>query len=90
MGSGEIGNVPVEPDEALGGSVLLLLELVEDEVLEGLGECGGSELAVTDFLERVNCALYCVIGADSYLDVAGHVALDWLESCGAQNIYNPP
>jgi hypothetical protein len=37
--------------------VLLLLELVEDEVLEGLGECGGSELAVTDFLERVNWAL---------------------------------
>ena len=57
MGSGGRGNVPVEPDEALGGSVLLLLELVQDEVLEGLGECGGSELAVTDFLERVNCAL---------------------------------
>ena len=28
----------------------------------------------------------CVVYADSYLDVAGHVALDWLESCGAQNI----
>jgi hypothetical protein len=27
--------IPVEPDKALGGSVLLLLELVEDEVLEG-------------------------------------------------------
>jgi hypothetical protein len=28
-------HIPVEPYEALGGSVLLLLELVEDEVLEG-------------------------------------------------------
>ena len=75
MESGERGNVPVEPDEALGGSVLLLLELVQDEVLEGLGECGGSELAVTDFLERVNCALYCVIGADSYLDAPSLISL---------------
>jgi hypothetical protein len=30
--------------------VLLLLELVEDEVLEGFGECWGGKLAVTDFL----------------------------------------
>mgnify|MGYP004500540111 CR=1 FL=1 len=51
------GDTPVEPDKALGGSVLLLLKLVEDEVLEGLGECGSSELAVTDFLKHVSCAL---------------------------------
>lgn len=47
-------DVPVEPDKTLGGCVLLLLELVENEVLEGLGECGSSELAVTDFLRRVS------------------------------------
>jgi hypothetical protein len=35
MGDGG-DNVPVEPDETLGGCVLLLLELVEDEVLESL------------------------------------------------------
>jgi hypothetical protein len=28
-------NVPVQPYKAFGGCVLLLLELVEDEVLEG-------------------------------------------------------
>lgn len=44
------GNVPVKPDKTLGGSVLLLLELVEDEVLESFRECGGSELAVANFL----------------------------------------
>jgi hypothetical protein len=27
--------IPVQPHKALGGSVLLLLELVKDEVLEG-------------------------------------------------------
>lgn len=27
-------NVPVQPNQALGGSVLLLLELIQDEVLE--------------------------------------------------------
>lgn len=48
------GHLPVEPDEALGGCVLLLLELVEDEVLKGLGECGGSELAVADFLVHLS------------------------------------
>lgn len=47
----ERGNVPVEPDKALGSSVLLLLELVQDEFLEGLREGGGSKLAVTDFLQ---------------------------------------
>lgn len=49
-------NVPVEPDKALGGCVLLLLELVEDEVLECLGEGGSSKLAVTDFLGHVSYA----------------------------------
>ena len=32
----ERGDVPVKPDKALCGGVLLLLELVEDKVLEGL------------------------------------------------------
>jgi hypothetical protein len=47
-------DVPVEPDEALGGCVLLLLQLVKDEVLKGLGQCGSSELAVADFLGHVS------------------------------------
>jgi len=47
------GGLPVQPDEAFGGSVLLLLELVEHKLLEGPGECRGSELAIADFLMRV-------------------------------------
>jgi hypothetical protein len=50
----ERGNVPVEPDETLGGCVLLLLELVENKLLEGLGECGSGKLAVTDFLGHIS------------------------------------
>jgi hypothetical protein len=41
---------PDEPDEAFGGDVLLGLELVDDELLEGLGFERGGELAVADFL----------------------------------------
>ena len=48
-------NVPVQPNETLGGGVLLLLELVEDEVLECLGKCGGGKLSVADFLPFINC-----------------------------------
>jgi hypothetical protein len=43
-------NVPVQPDEAFGGGVLLFFELVKDEVLEGFAEGRGGELAVADFL----------------------------------------
>jgi hypothetical protein len=43
-------HIPVEPYEALGGSVLLLLELVEDKVLKGFRKGRSSKLTVTDFL----------------------------------------
>jgi hypothetical protein len=48
------GNAPVQPDETFGGDVFLLLELVEDEVLQGFGKGGGGELAFADFLRRVS------------------------------------
>ena len=44
------GNAPDEPDKTLCGDVLLGLELVDDELLEGLGFERGGELAVADFL----------------------------------------
>lgn len=44
------GHVPGQPQETLSGDVLLLLELVDDEVLQGLRERGSCELAVADFL----------------------------------------
>jgi hypothetical protein len=81
-------HIPVEPYEALGGSVLLLLELVENEVLEGFREGRSSKLAVTDFLglSQYVCKSLChtfdsmpAIATD--LDVAVHVILDRLESC---------
>lgn len=51
-GEGEEGSVPDEPDEAFSGDVLLGLEFIDDEVLEGLGFERGGELAVADFLVR--------------------------------------
>lgn len=51
-GEGEEGNAPDEPDQAFGSDVLLGLELVDDELLEGLGFERGGELAVADFLVR--------------------------------------
>lgn len=69
--------------------MLLLLELVEDEVLEGLGECGSSELAVTDFLALISDRLVVfTTPGHLYLDVARHVVLDGLESGGAQDVCN--
>jgi hypothetical protein len=49
--------VPDEPQETLGGSVLLRLELVAAEVLDIVGLGGGGELAFTEFLdvERRHC-----------------------------------
>lgn len=43
-------DAPDEPDQAFSGDVLLGLELVDDELLEGLGFEGGGELAIADFL----------------------------------------
>ena len=53
-------NIPDEPEETLGGDVLLLLKLVDDEVLEGLGEGRGSELPVTDFLLGLLAQVPCM------------------------------
>lgn len=60
-GLGEEGNAPDEPDQAFGGDVLLGLELVDDELLEGLGFERGGELAVADFLVRGKY-LGCLLG----------------------------
>jgi hypothetical protein len=43
-------NLPDEPKETLGCGMLASLELVADEVLQGVGLKGSSELAVSDFL----------------------------------------
>ena len=43
-------DLPDEPEEAFGCSVLASLELVADEVLQGVGLEGSGELAVGDFL----------------------------------------
>ena len=45
--------IPVQPYKALSRDVLLLLEFVKHEILEGFREGGSSELPVADFL-------YCV------------------------------
>lgn len=51
-GEREGGGVPDEPEETLGGSVLLGLELVPAEILDVLGLAGGRELPFADFLHR--------------------------------------
>ena len=78
--------------------MLLLLELVEDEVLEGLGESGGSGLAVADFLLGSSLARLHFLswtfepqsngshGSPSYLDVTAHVVLHRLERRAAEHI----
>ena len=43
-------NLPDEPKETFGCGVLASLELVADEVLQGIGLEGSGELAVSDFL----------------------------------------
>jgi hypothetical protein len=43
-------DLPDEPKEAFGCSVLAGLELIADEVLQGVGLEGSGELAVSDFL----------------------------------------
>ena len=45
-------NLPDEPEEAFGCGVLAGLELVADEVLQGVGLEGSSELTVLDFLSK--------------------------------------
>lgn len=49
---GGLGCLPDEPEEAFGGSVLAGLELVADEVLQGIGLERSGELAVSDFLQE--------------------------------------
>lgn len=44
------GNSPNEPEKTLCGGVGLGLELIADEVLEGLGLEGGSQLPLPYFL----------------------------------------
>lgn len=57
-GGERAGKVPDEPDEAFCSSVLLRLQLIEDEILEGFGLEGRSELSVSDFLPIVNTSPY--------------------------------
>lgn len=78
--------------------MLLLLELVEDEVLEGLGESGSGGLAVADFLlGLLSARVYFLAwssesqfngshGDSSYLDVTAHVILHRLERRTAEHI----
>ena len=47
-----VGGLPNEPEEAFGCGVLAGLELVADEVLQGVGLEGSGELTVLDFLEQ--------------------------------------
>jgi hypothetical protein len=58
--------VPDEPQEALGGSVLLGLELVAAEVLDVLGLGGGGGLAVTEFLERESTHQLLLVSIDGW------------------------
>jgi hypothetical protein len=44
--------LPDEPEKAFGCGVLASLELVADEVLQGVGLEGSGELAFCDFLWR--------------------------------------
>ena len=44
------GDGPGQPKQAFGGGVLLGLELVDDQGLQGLRVGGSGELTVTDFL----------------------------------------
>jgi hypothetical protein len=44
------GEVPNEPDETFCRSMLLRLELIEDEFLDGFGFEGCSQLSVSNFL----------------------------------------
>lgn len=43
-------NIPDEPDEALSSNVLLALDLVDDELLDGGRLGGGGSEALTEFL----------------------------------------
>jgi len=58
-------DLPDEPEEAFGCGVLAGLELIADEVLEGVGLERSGELAVGDFLSRrihVNLVVPSIIG----------------------------
>lgn len=67
--------------------MLLLLELVEAQLLEGLGKCWCGLLSVADFLIIVSHELSrSSLDVSMYLYVANHVVLDRLECCRAQDI----
>lgn len=53
---GAAGFVPGQPEETLGGLVLLALQLVDDELLESGRLAGGGIEALLDFLR---CENYC-------------------------------
>lgn len=88
-GRGGGWNAPDEPEETLGGGVLLGLELVPAEVLDVLRLAGGRELPLADFLHRPLAAVH---GDDpgprlgAHLDVAEHVILDGGEGDGTENV----
>ena len=89
-------NIPDEPEETLGGGVLLGLDLVAAEILDVLGFGRGSKLAITDLLcwgRWVSDSIWRLIDRNagdpgaSNLDVAEHVRLDGGEGDRAQSIY---
>lgn len=91
VGEGEGGgrNAPDEPEETLGGGVLLGLELVPAEVLDVLRLGGGRELPIADFLQLPSAAVYGDDPASwlgAHLDVAEHVILDGGEGDGAEDV----
>jgi hypothetical protein len=90
---GDANDLPDEPEEAFGCGVLAGLELVADEVLQGVGLERGGELAVFDFLRRRNrvnisvpSIVFVGIELSAYLDVALHITLDRLESSTTDHI----
>lgn len=87
---------PGQPQEALGCNVLLGLELVDDELLQGGGLCSSLCVALVYFLgggeqesalARVPVLLSIGKGCCPYGDVAVHVVLDEGEGGGAEEVW---
>lgn len=51
-------DLPGQPQETLGGSVLLLLDLVDDELLQRLALAGLLDLAVAEFLSTLSYGMF--------------------------------
>lgn len=75
--------------------MLLGLELVDDELLQGGGLCSGLCVALVYFLEEQGSALARVLfwgtgkGCCPYGDVAVHVVLDEREGGRAEEVWQP-